>query len=381
MDYIDKSRVAELLAEKHPSEISKIIYELGESRTEEDLQSLENFLLVPIPVRSKRPFESREYADIPKHACLNFLAFGEAGIRRLAGLFPKVSERNYSVSILEIIYAISEGIYPSSWAGSGMRRAIPFTDELVLLANKVFNDFVIRSQTDITVFSDIVHLMNRRIATYTRLQRDPNDNVQELDAWISTRTTAIMQSVFDIIRKSSISLPMSIIEEYKTLVQSNLREEEYQSFLARHPVLLDPLARSVVSKQTLGSDFKTDFVISKLDGEYIVVEIEKPQDRIFVTDDNFSSSFSHAYGQVLDFQEWVEVNISYAQTQLPGIVSPRGMLIMGRRSELTDWQKRKLARFNTNNSGRVRVMCFDDIVESAYKLYKNMYRDIILAPI
>ena len=47
------------------------------------------------------------------------------------------------------------------------------------------------------------------------------------------------------------------------------------NFLKTNPVFLDPLANVVIPKQQLANEMTTDFVIRRLDNEYIVVEIEK----------------------------------------------------------------------------------------------------------
>lgn len=53
------------------------------------------------------------------------------------------------------------------------------------------------------------------------------------------------------------------------------------------------------------------------DGGWTLIEIERPQDKIFTTSDDFTSRFTHAFGQVLDFQQWVDQNVAYAQELLP----------------------------------------------------------------
>ena len=42
------------------------------------------------------------------------------------------------------------------------------------------------------------------------------------------------------------------------------------------PVLIDPLAAKVIDRQRLGLELTTDFVVRRLDNEYLLVEIEKP---------------------------------------------------------------------------------------------------------
>jgi hypothetical protein len=90
-------------------------------------------------------------------------------------------------------------------------------------------------------------------------------------------------------------------------------------------------------------------------------------DRIFTASNDFTAHFTHAFGQVLDFQQWVDSHGEYARHLLPGISSPRRLLIIGRRSELTEENSRKLQRF-TDNSMRIDVMTFDDLLGNAASL-------------
>ena len=71
------------------------------------------------------------------------------------------------------------------------------------------------------------------------------------------------------------------LQRLQELVDQNLDEREYQRFLEQHPVILDPLASSIVPRQQLAEVHGTDFVIGRLDDEYTLVEIEKARDRPF----------------------------------------------------------------------------------------------------
>ena len=67
----------------------------------------------------------------------------------------------------------------------------------------------------------------------------------------------------------------------------------------------------------------TDFVVRRLDNQYIATEVGKPSDRLFTTASDFSPALTHGFGQILDFQQWVCAHTDYARTLLPGISSPR----------------------------------------------------------
>jgi hypothetical protein len=122
---------------------------------------------------------------------------------------------------------------------------------------------------------------------------------------------------------------------------------------------MDPLASEIVPKQKLGIELVTDFVVRRLDNRYVLVEIEKPHDRLFTTAYDFSSRFTHAIGQIVDFQEWVDNHGEYARSLMPGISSPRGLLIMGLRSSLSERESAKLKRYCINSTS-IDILTYDE---------------------
>ena len=165
-------------------------------------------------------------------------------------------------------------------------------------------------------------------------------------------------------------LTPAVMDAFETMVDADLPEEEYQQFLAAHPVFLDPLAAEVVPKQRLGIEHITDYAVRRHDGRWILVEIEKPQDPVVTRANDLASQFNHAFGQILDFQRWVDAHGEYARELMPGIVAPRGLLIIGRRSALTTEAQDKLRRY-VLNSATIDVLTFDDVAANARNLYRN----------
>ena len=68
------------------------------------------------------------------------------------------------------------------------------------------------------------------------------------------------------------------------------------------------------------------------------------RDRIFTAQDDFTAAFTHGYGQVLDFQRWVDDDVSYARRSMAQILVHRGMLVIGRRADIRHRQGKTLAR-------------------------------------
>jgi Shedu protein SduA, C-terminal len=172
--------------------------------------------------------------------------------------------------------------------------------------------------------------------------------------------------------EATIKLTRSVLDEFRELIAEQRPEERYQQFLSANPVLLDPLAAEVIPKQSLGGELATDYAVRRHDDRWLLVEIERPQDHPFTKADDFNARFVHAFGQVLDFQIWVDSNVSYAQTLMAEIVAPRGMVVIGLRERMDEVQRKKLRRF-VDNSQRIEIHTFDDLLTRAETLYESLH--------
>jgi len=179
--------------------------------------------------------------------------------------------------------------------------------------------------------------------------------------------------VWDLLTKSVLNLTNADLQRLQELVNQDLDEREYQHFLETHPVILDPVASSIVPRQTLADVHGTDFVIRRLDDEYTLVEIEKARDRPFTDYPQPSAPLSHALAQVFQWFSWVEDNVAYAQTHgFPGIHTPKGIVVIGRNADLDKEQRRMLKQMNDLLHPRIRIMTYDDVIASARHVLNNL---------
>lgn len=182
-----------------------------------------------------------------------------------------------------------------------------------------------------------------------------------------------LEFYIDLLVDSHLLINQSILNQFELLLQSNpRREEDIQSFLTQHPVLIDPFVTELRSKHQLGNDFITDYVIRRINNDYVLIEIEKSTDKIFTQDGNFTSTLTKATSQVRDFQAWVSENISYAQKKLPNIRRPEGMVIIGRSLDLNNIDRKRLEEENFSRRGHIRILTFDDLLDQAKAVYSNL---------
>jgi hypothetical protein len=316
--------------------------------------------------------EIRDGGTLEKHivpylACAALLYKGTKGVEVLAETLPKAPGFIYPLAILSAIWRASEGQHVKPSFGelpADSPLSSPLPEETCSAAGAKFVAFLEECRTDPESFYRLIDLLYHEQVS-SMFDREAQEH--------------FFHAVFRVLSDSTLRLSDRHIIQYKALLGSPEREESYQAFLASNPVFLDPLASRLISKHRLGTEFITDYVLERITGDYIAVEIEKPSDPIFTKANDFSAQFTHAFGQILDFIEWVEQNVSYAQKKLPGIAAPRGLLVIGMRTSLTAMQTDKLRRF-CKNSSSVTVLTFDDLLANAESLQRNIRHRIVFAP-
>jgi len=172
-----------------------------------------------------------------------------------------------------------------------------------------------------------------------------------------------------------------IIDEFSRLLeQPSVHEKrDIHSFLDRHRFILHPNPERIWSEVPigLGTEHQMDFLIQEADGEFLLVELENPRHRLFLKNSDFSAPLNHAQRQVEDWQDWVEENISTMQKKYPGIISPRGLVIIGRSKGISESDRRKLRRRNVNLGGRLRIITYDELIASARRYVESIRRQLV----
>jgi hypothetical protein len=305
---------------------------------------------------------------VPRLACRAMLQKGVRGVNELVALLPHAPGSIYPTTIEEALWYASRcelspdglvqfvGIDPESIPQSLQRQ---LSEPVARAAREALQDLVVQASTHPDLFRTVFGFFFNQIVL--PIKSEPAYEAE------------VRSDLLRMLSESTIRITRQVIARFEKLVEGKHREEDYKQFLTENPVLIDPLAAEVIPKQRLGIEYITDFVVRRHDRRYILVEIEKPHDRIFTEGGDFSSRFTHAIGQVLDFQQWVDSNKSYAEKLLPNISSPRGLLIMGRRTEMSSKDEEKLHRFCVN-SAAIDVLTYDDVIAQSTHLYESIHR-------
>ncbi len=333
-------------------EIAHVVQRLVEIGGEQALRALSDFLGARGSDLEEKPMPSQL-------ALRGLILCGPEGIDALATAL-RTRRVRYAAKVLVVLIRVAEGKGLTDPMGSA--RLIPDTFlDLPLPAGT--EDATQRALSNIAseAVSDVPGALRLLASVFwesTLVQ--PEEGIEDASA------------IIRLLSESSIRLTPSLLDEFQELIGEQQTEGHYQRFLEQHPVLLDPLAADVVPHQRLGVEYATDFALRRHDGGWTLIEIERPQDDLFTSGNDFTHRFTHAFGQVLDFQHWVDHNIAYARELMPGITAPRGLLVLGTREGMSERQYNKLRQF-AENSRRIEIVTYDELLARGRQLYESLW--------
>jgi hypothetical protein len=132
-------------------------------------------------------------------------------------------------------------------------------------------------------------------------------------------------------------------------------------------VLLFPTKKRLLYEYPLMRDsalvHKIDFVIEMTTGRYILVELEHPKHAIFTQSGDYSAIVNHAERQVEDWILFIRKNPETVADELPGIIAPEGMIVVGRSAEFAKQDRERLRVHNEKHN--IKLFTYDDLAEEA----------------
>ncbi len=163
------------------------------------------------------------------------------------------------------------------------------------------------------------------------------------------------------------------IDEFERVLAREPDEKLIQQYLTikRNRILLDPSALSIMPQVKLGAEYVPDFVIQAAEGQYVLVEIERPALPLLTEKGRPRAELVHAQQQVKDWFDWIGRHGEYARSVLPGISEPEGWVIMGRRSSIPAQHRNVLARENVE-ARRLTTKTYDDLLDRARQHLANL---------
>jgi len=166
------------------------------------------------------------------------------------------------------------------------------------------------------------------------------------------------------------------VDQYEELIASDPEEWRVQMFLGlrRNRLLLDPTVRAVTPEVKLGDEYRVDFVLELPQERHVLVEIERPRDRLYTKDGDPADRHKHGQQQIMDWIEWLDENKDYARKNIPSlrtVKEPEYWLIVGLRRNTSEQHQRALTRKNAEMH-RIKTMTFDDLLDQARQHLDNL---------
>ncbi|NNJ25938.1 Shedu anti-phage system protein SduA domain-containing protein [Alienimonas chondri] len=159
------------------------------------------------------------------------------------------------------------------------------------------------------------------------------------------------------------------IDELRARLDTESRNEySLQEWITENPILFGAEYSQIIPKHRLGSEYEMDYALVRHSGLIDLVELESSNLELYTKNEHPRSELVHAEQQVLDWHEWLEENGPYARQRLPNAYSPRGFVILGRDSMLTNRTRTKLRRRNLAFGESIQIMTYDDLLARAMGL-------------
>lgn len=140
-------------------------------------------------------------------------------------------------------------------------------------------------------------------------------------------------------------------------------ENALQRILTERPSLLGLEYRRLIPKHRLGSEYELDYAAITFSGFAHCIEIESSNLLLYTKAGNPRAELVHAEQQVLDWLDWLDQHVEYASTKLPSLLRPTGTVIIGRRTDMTEEDQKRLQRRNAGWNGTLRILTYDDLVD------------------
>ena len=180
-------------------------------------------------------------------------------------------------------------------------------------------------------------------------------------------------------------------DRLRNLLEVEPSEHELQAVLEEEPVLLlsamndgfypvHSLRSVLFAKVDLGREHQTDFaycVGSSYGMAWTFVELERSNGPLFTKAGDPSAGLTHAIRQVTDWASWVSDNSHYACELLQKLIKhspmewhwprllwrpPRAVVVMGRRSMLTEESNRRRAQLCVHNPS-LEIITYDRLCD------------------
>lgn len=301
------------------------------------------------------PYFSDHYAST---AAFVLLAWGSLSAKRLAEAVRSAWDSARAISITRVL----------AFVGAG-RFELPF----VTLQSQSQEDIRARIREDRSTQEACWIALQELLGAERR--DDAVRLAQELMVSLVKGDEAVFRAIVLALSLRWLRIGPQVVGEYEDLIEHSPNNEgAFQQFFEDHPQLLDPLAAEVRAQPEIEGTFP-DFVIHRIDGTLLVVEIETPAKKLLIKNGNWSAPANHAIGQVEDYlAAFGRGNADPAEMDERRHAD--GLAVVGLERALSHKQQRRLVV--RSRARGVRVVGFDWLAQRARQILENVMSDPLI---
>jgi hypothetical protein len=140
-------------------------------------------------------------------------------------------------------------------------------------------------------------------------------------------------------------------------------ERQLHEFIFKKPVIISEFGDDVISEVSLGNKYFVDLLVHRngLMPRVYLIELERANHRILTQGGQETKEVTHAVQQVSDWLRWWRNNSADPLVKPSGGLEPRGVVVIGRSSLLSEENRQKLAHNNQNRD--VEVITYDELLD------------------
>ena len=285
------------------------------------------------------------------------IAWKEKGLEAIYELSLRpTSPHNWSIAV-EILSSIAIGQMPSSFVSS---------------SSSDLKDTVKRLIGDVSLLAMKADELLKRTILSHDIEEESLWELSSLFHFGSRNDSARIKKVLSAISLRWLAVGQPIINQYKTLIDTNLDDETaFQSFFEENPLFLDPLSVKVWSKPDFHGKKEPDFVIKRADNSYLIIEIETPAKQIVTRDGQIGAKVTQAVTQAMEYRTFLLERFQQAQATFPNFNPPDALVIIGLEGALSEEEQAILRRENEHRA-HIRIIGYDAIADRMSAITQNL---------
>lgn len=331
-----------------PAELYRLLTDCVEAGTLEALAAVQ---LVAEDMHGDITFNFELKA--PSAWCL--VAWGPSGLQALLEMTRRTpTSKNFSLAF-QLLSTLAAGERPAEmWLNPTLRERVDAKvqdwDSLFLAAQARLNELVLDIPDD-----DEAAARSAMAIQFLSLNR-----------------TGAVKALFLAMSARWLSIGARTLAAYEALLAAHPSDEpRIHEFLEIHPQLLDPMVLECWSKPDLHGAAEPDFVLRRIDGSYLIVEIETPAKALATADNQLSAQTTHAIAQALQYKAFLMERFAEAAATFPAFQPPDCLVVVGLEGGLQEPQKRILRLENDMRAG-LRIAGFDWLLTRARTVAHNV---------